>query len=135
MPGPVIELGLGNGRTYDHIRELLPERRIIAFDRALEANPRSVPAAEDLVLGDIRRTAPTFAGRFGSIGALLHADLGNGVAEDDVSLQQWLPDIIVALARPGALVITSTELESPALAGQQLPPGIPTGRYFIYRRL
>ncbi|MGH6887075.1 MAG: class I SAM-dependent methyltransferase, partial [Geminicoccales bacterium] len=22
LPGPVLELGLGNGRTYDHLREL-----------------------------------------------------------------------------------------------------------------
>src|SRR5205814_1894331 len=36
--GPVLELGLGNGRTYDHLRERLPGRRIIAFDRALVAH-------------------------------------------------------------------------------------------------
>ena len=27
LPGPVLELGLGNGRTYDHLRELLPGAR------------------------------------------------------------------------------------------------------------
>ena len=26
LPGPVLEFGLGNGRTYDHLRELLPTR-------------------------------------------------------------------------------------------------------------
>ena len=31
LPGPVLELGLGNGRTYDHLRELLPEREIFVF--------------------------------------------------------------------------------------------------------
>ena len=36
--GPVIELGLGNGRTYDHLRERLPGRRIIAFDRVNAGN-------------------------------------------------------------------------------------------------
>ena len=35
MEGPVLELGLGNGRTFDHLRERLPGRRIVAFDRAL----------------------------------------------------------------------------------------------------
>lgn len=135
MPGPVIELGLGNGRTYDHLRDLLPERRLIAFDRALEANPKSMPAPEDLVLGDISETGPAFGRRFGPIGSLLHADLGNGISEDDVSLQQWLPEVVLALVRPGALVITSTELGNPSLAAQQLPPGIPPRRYFTYRRL
>ena len=33
LPGHVLELGLGNGRTYDHIRGLMPERKIYVFDR------------------------------------------------------------------------------------------------------
>src|SRR4051812_32560738 len=30
--GAVLEIGLGNGRTYSHLRELFPERRIVVFD-------------------------------------------------------------------------------------------------------
>ncbi|MGB1448128.1 MAG: class I SAM-dependent methyltransferase, partial [Arenicellales bacterium] len=26
LPGAFLELGLGNGRTYDHLRELAPKR-------------------------------------------------------------------------------------------------------------
>ena len=26
LPGPVLELGLGNGRTYDHLRENITDR-------------------------------------------------------------------------------------------------------------
>ena len=37
-PGCVLELGLGNGRTYDHIRSLMPERRIYVFDRRIAAH-------------------------------------------------------------------------------------------------
>ena len=33
VAGPVLEFGLGNGRTYDHLRELLPERDIFVFER------------------------------------------------------------------------------------------------------
>jgi trans-aconitate methyltransferase len=61
--GAVLELGLGNGRTYSHLRELFPARRIIAFDRALVAHAASAPPARDLVLGEIRDTAAAFAGR------------------------------------------------------------------------
>jgi hypothetical protein len=43
VPGPVLELGLGNGRTYDHLRELMPERQIYAFDRQLAAHPDCIP--------------------------------------------------------------------------------------------
>ena len=62
MNGPVVELGLGNGRTYDHLRQRLPERRIIAFDRALAAHRSSTPPEGDLVLGEIRVMAARFAG-------------------------------------------------------------------------
>ena len=37
--GPVLELGLGNGRTYDHLRELLPLREIFVFERDVRAHP------------------------------------------------------------------------------------------------
>ncbi len=134
LSGPVIELGLGNGRTYDHLREILPSRRIIAFDRSLDANPRSAPAPDDLIIGEIEITAPEFGARFGAIAALLHADLGNGIAADEIRLQRWLPEIILQLVRPGALVVTSTELHHPSLESQALPPDVPPGRYFMYRR-
>ncbi len=43
--GIVLELGLGNGRTYDHLRELLPDRAIHVFERNPQPNPRSMPPA------------------------------------------------------------------------------------------
>ncbi len=135
LPGPAVELGLGNGRTYDHLRQLLPRRRVIAFDRSLVANPLSVPPADDLVLGDIRVTSPAFGREFGAIAALLHADLGNGVPADEARLQQWLPEAVLALVSPGALVVTSTELSHHSLQAQPLPDGVPPGRYHTYRRI
>ncbi len=39
LPGPVLELGLGHGRTYDHLRQILPAREIYVFERALAAAP------------------------------------------------------------------------------------------------
>ncbi len=43
LPGPVLELGLGNGRTYDHLREILPAREIFVFERRIAAHPASIP--------------------------------------------------------------------------------------------
>ena len=56
MAGPVLELGLGNGRTYDHLRELLPEREIFVFEREVKAHPDCIPDAAHLILGDVRTT-------------------------------------------------------------------------------
>ncbi|MBY2989413.1 class I SAM-dependent methyltransferase, partial [Rhizobium leguminosarum] len=55
-PGPVLEFGLGNGRTYDHLRENFPGRRIVAFDWEVRSYSASTPAAEDMVTGNIRES-------------------------------------------------------------------------------
>ncbi|TIW36238.1 MAG: hypothetical protein E5V71_18445, partial [Mesorhizobium sp.] len=75
MEGLVLELGLGNGRTFHHLRERLPGRRIVVFDRELGAHASSIPEAENLVLGEIRETAIRF---IGIDAALVHADIGTG---------------------------------------------------------
>ena len=56
LPGPVLELGLGNGRTYDHLRELLPGREIFVFEREVRAHPADRPDRHHLFLGDFRET-------------------------------------------------------------------------------
>ena len=131
MQGPIFELGLGNGRTYDHLRERLPGRRIIAFDRALGAHPSSVPPEGDLVIGEIKDTAARFAG----IGAaLVHADIGTGIEELDQKTQQWLPGLAASLLRPGGIAVCGLPLDHAGLRPLPLCDGVPAERYFIYRK-
>ncbi|MBV9568466.1 MAG: hypothetical protein JO172_10035 [Hyphomicrobiales bacterium] len=130
LEGPVLEFGLGNGRTYHHLCEKLPQRRIIAFDIKVTAQPDSVPAPENLVLGDIKETARQFAG----IGAaLVHSDLGSGISERDQETLLWLPAVVPTLLAPGGLVLSDMKLEHPRLLPQPLPEGVAEGRYCIYR--
>jgi trans-aconitate methyltransferase len=129
--GPVIELGLGNGRTYDHLRERLPGRRIIAFDRVNAANLKSLPPEGDLILGEIDKTAPAFAG----IGAaFVHADIGSGYDELDAINLRWLPQLTVDLLAPGGIAASGVPLAHPELTSLPLPEGIRPGRYYLYRR-
>lgn len=131
LDGPVMELGLGNGRTFDHLRERLPGRRIIAFDRALGAHASSMPGLDDLVLGEIRETAARFVG----IGAaLVHADIGTGYGDKDAVTLTWLPALAADLAAPGGLVASGLPLEHPALRPLPLPASVPIDRYFLYGR-
>lgn len=132
--GPVLELGLGNGRTFDHMRQRFAGRRIVAFDRANVANPASCPGPDDLILGEIQDTGAAFARQYGTSGVMVHADLGNGLAADDLVLAAWLAPLAHSLVRPSGLVLTSTELLHPGLIVQPVPPDVPPGRYFIYER-
>ena len=101
IPGPVVELGLGNGRTYDHLRQVLPDRDIFAFDRQLDAHPDCVPGAAHLVLGDFANTLPDALQRIGARAALIHADTGTGEAARNARLAAWLAPRLMALAAPG----------------------------------
>lgn len=131
LDGPILELGLGNGRTFDHLRELFPDRRIVAFDRAANAYGPSMPEAGNLVLGEIKDTAADFIG----IGAALaHADIGTGYEDKDAVTLTWLPRIMAGVLAPGGIAVSGLTIDHPELEALPLPPSVKPGRYFIYRR-
>ena len=84
QPGPVFELGLGSGRTFDHLRQLLPDREIFAFDRAIAAHPKSIPDGDHLILGEIRETLRFCGPRIPGKPAFIHVDLGSGDPTQDL---------------------------------------------------
>ena len=133
VPGPVVELGLGNGRTYDHLRQILPEREIFAFDRQIDAHPDCIPDLRHLVLGDFAETLPGALERIGARAALVHADTGTGDAQRNARLAQWLAPRLVALTAPGGVIVSDQELGAIAATALPLPAGIKPGRYFLYR--
>jgi len=132
--GLVLELGLGNGRTYDHLRERLPGREIHVFERNPSPNPRSMPPRHLLVVGEMEETLPAFAARHASAAALIHVDVTTGVPDRDHLAFAWLPDHVAALAKPGGLIVTGWQLDHPAFEAVPLPDDVPDGRYFAYRR-
>ena len=131
VEGPVMELGLGNGRTYDHLRERMPGRRIVAFDRAFAAHVPAAPAREDLVLGEIAETAQAFVG---TGAAFVHADIGTGYDDKDALTLRWLPQLVAGLLRPGGIAASGLPLAHEALEPLAVPPSVPKDRYFLYRR-
>jgi SAM-dependent methyltransferase len=132
IEGPVLELGLGNGRTFDHIREALPGRRIVAFDWDVRAHSSSVPDGADMVLGNIRETAQPFVG----IGAAMaHADIGTGYDDKDAITLTWLPQLMAGVLRPGGIAISGLPLDHPGLKPMLLPASVKPDRYFLYRRV
>lgn len=132
--GLILELGLGNGRTYDHLRERLPGRAIHVFERSPSPNPRSMPPQHLLIVGEMEQTLPAFAARHGAAASLIHVDVTTGVPTRDRVAFAWLPEQVAALARPGALIVSGWPLDDPAFEAVPLPIDIPEERYFAYRR-
>jgi hypothetical protein len=132
LPGPVLELGLGNGRTYDHLRELLPEREIFVFERKLAAHPGCLPDPAHLILGDLRSTLETARARLPAPAALVHCDLGTGDPDRNRTLAAWLARVLPGLLAAGAWVISDQPLQTGSLAPRPPPQGIAPERYFLY---
>lgn len=127
----ILEIGLGNGRTFDHLREKFPGRRVVAFDRALGAHSSSTPPPGDLVLGEIAETAKAFAG---GNAALVHADIGTGYDDKDAITLTWLPGIVSKALAAGGIAISGLPLDHETLEPLPLPTNVDSDRYFLYRK-
>jgi len=131
VPGPVLEVGLGKGRTYDHLRTLLPERPIHVFDGSLHAPEGARPPADRLTLGDFRHTLPAAAGRLPPA-ALIHADIGSDDREADAALAASIAPLLAAMLASEGLLLGDRAMPAPQLADD---PGPQTDwPYFRYRR-
>ncbi len=130
LPGDVLDLGLGNGRTYDHLRETLPERRIWVIDRVLQCHPSCTPPARDFLRGE----AEPMLDRLHAAGArivLAHYDFGRGIKAEDVAEAARLSPALARVMQPGGLIVSGQPLVGlDRIAG---PDTIAPDRYLFYR--
>lgn len=133
LPGFAIEVGLGNGRTYDHLRDRAKGREIFAFDRQVAAHPACVPDAAHLMLGDFRATLAQAARVLGGKVVICHADIGSGDEAASQALGAEIAPLIDALMAPGGVVVGDQVMRASRWEELPLPPGVEAGRYFIRR--
>src|SRR5262245_9932443 len=135
LPGNVLEFGLGNGRTYDHLRESLRARDIYVFDRALAAHRSCIPPSDRLFLGDVLQTLPPAAALLGSNTILANIDIGTG--DDGVTreLVRLIAPFLLQMLRPGAIVVSGVPVNHEALCPINLPRGVEPDRYFLSTRV
>ncbi|WP_415919741.1 class I SAM-dependent methyltransferase [Tateyamaria sp. SN6-1] len=128
-PGDVLEMGLGNGRTYDHLRQEITDRRIWVIDRILKSHPSCIPPAADFLEGE----AQDMLARLRDAGhkmALAHYDFGFGVKEKDVAEGAALSPHIAAVMAPGGLILSQQPLTGfTQIAG---PDTVDPERYLFY---
>ncbi len=130
QPGDVLDLGLGNGRTYDHLREILSDRRIWVIDRVLQCHPSCVPPEEDFLQGEAQPMLQSLAEKGAKI-ALAHYDFGFGIKEKDVAEAARLSPALARVMAPDGLIISG----QPLVGFTQIegPDTIAPDRYLFYR--
>lgn len=131
-PGVVLELGLGNGRTFDHLRNRFPDRDIYVFERNVASHPSCRPAPEFLFEGELSQTLPAAAERLAGMAVLVNADLGSHDAERNRALFAWLGPVLAPLLADQALVLTDQPLHCDGYEPVPTPSGVEEGRYFYY---
>ncbi|MCP4822313.1 MAG: hypothetical protein GY883_24275 [Shimia sp.] len=133
LEGPVFELGLGNGRTYDHLREVTSGRDIFVFERQVASNPASTPPENRVLLGDVRETLPAALERFGPTASVIHADLGGHNLERNDQFARMLSPAIEPLLAPGGMMVSSDRMYFETLTEIEIPTAAVPGRCFIYQ--
>ena len=81
IPGAVLELGLGNGRTYDHLRQIMPNRDIYVFERDVRSFASCTPPKNRLFVGEVIETLVQAAEILGKTAALAHYDIATTNSE------------------------------------------------------
>jgi hypothetical protein len=133
VPGIVCELGLGNGRSYDHLRARLPGREIYVFERSVNAHPDTIPPPDRLILGSIEETLPQMREKFAGRVALMHSDIGTGDDGRNARIAAWLGPQVLPYLAPGAVVASDQRLPALSDCAAPLPEGVGVDRYYLYR--
>jgi hypothetical protein len=127
MPGDAVELGVGAGRTLDHILGRCPGASVHLFDWKIGR----VTAPVVPHVGDIRETLPAHAAANRGRAKLVHSDVVGG-PEADPRLMLDLADQIVRLLASGGFLVSNTETLHGELRPLALPKGIRKRKYFMY---
>jgi hypothetical protein len=134
LPGIVFEMGLGHGRTFDHLRRNLPGRDIYVFDREVDCFPDCVPPADRLFLGQLAYTLPKAAADFAGKVALAHADMGSYDPAKNERMRVLVSRHLPLAIAPSGIVLSDLPLDIPAFERLPLPEGARDGRYYLYRK-
>ena len=134
IAGPILEVGLGNGRTYDHLRARFPDRSIFVFDRAVEAHPDCRPPTQLLRLGDFRTSLPAYLAEGQPPAVFIHADVGSFNKVASMRLAADLGPSFFRILMPGGFLACDQPVAFPGLQQLPLPDGRDDGWYHFYRR-
>lgn len=128
VEGDILEMGLGNGRTYDHLREY-SDRRIWVIDRILQCHPSCVPPKADFLKGEADEMLKKLA-HDGTKIAFAHYDFGFGDKAQDIENGKRLSKLIKEVMTPGGIVASQEPMEN--FTRIKGPDTIAPDRYLFY---
>lgn len=128
VDGDILEMGLGNGRTYDHLREY-SDRRIWVIDRILQCHPSCVPPKADFLQGEADAMLEKLA-KDGIKIAFAHYDFGFGDKGQDIEIGNRLSILINEVMAPGGIVVSQEPMEN--FTQIKGPDTIAPDRYLFY---
>ncbi len=132
-PGVVFELGLGHGRSFDHLRMHLPGRDIYVFDREAGSYPDCTPDPQHLILGDLDATLPAAAKRFAGQVVLAHSDVGSFEASHNRMMSELVSVTCRRALAQDAIILSDLPLFDPGCRGAAASAGARAERYYLYR--
>lgn len=133
-PGPIFDLGLGLGRTYNHLSAKLGARSrdIVVFEREVRAYPDCLPPDDQLRIGDLAETLPREAGLHEGKVVLAHSDVGSMDKAMNAKMSALVSGGLGPALAPGAIVMSDLPLDIEGVAPHPLPTGAREGRYYLY---
>ncbi|PPR79380.1 MAG: hypothetical protein CFH01_00437 [Alphaproteobacteria bacterium MarineAlpha2_Bin1] len=133
ISGVIVEIGLGNGRTYDHLRELFPKRKIYVFERDVNAHPDCIPPDDFLFKGDFNKTLIGLKDKIVEPIILIHFDIGSGYNSESNERASSLSFLLKDIIDRKGLIIGDQSLDKSHFLEISTPKGVDYAKYFIYK--
>ncbi len=131
--GVIFEVGLGLGRTFNHMRYHLAGREIYAFERVVNAYPDCMPDNDHLIIGELDETLPAAAQQFDGQVILGHSDIGSFDRDGNQAMAALISRHLPPALAPDAIVMSDLPLDIPGYRALPLPDGAREDRYYLYR--
>lgn len=133
-PGVIMEIGLGLGRTYQHIKSHLPDREMIVFERDVHSYEDCTPPENEIILGDFTATLVENTDRYKGKVALINSDVGSFDKQSNREKAALLSRLLPPYLGNNAIVLSDLELTLQGCTVLTLPGNARKDSYHLYRK-
>jgi hypothetical protein len=112
---------------------VLPARDIYVFELVVKAFASCAPPEDRLFLGEVTLNLARAVKILGKTAALVHCDLGTSDKRKNAKLAAQIAPLLNPLMVPGGIVLSNMPMFSDGWATLPEPPGVKSGRYFLYQ--